>query len=111
VGRGSSDDVLISGSVLSSASKLLTNTSNTSERSRKSITTATTRSRPLGTVPAQSHPAAPCVHLRKAMLDPKFPVDLVKEVTLIAGMGTRSNAAHLAEAACSLLCQVLQKVF
>ena len=49
--------------------------------------------------------------LRKAMLDPRFPVDLVKEVSLISEMGTRSNAEHLAEAACYLLCQVLQKVF
>ncbi len=48
------------------------------------------------------------VDLRKASLDKHTPVDLMKKVELIPELETRSHALLLSEAACYLLCQVLQ---
>jgi hypothetical protein len=48
--------------------------------------------------------------LRKAALDKKFPVDLVKKVELIPEFEPQAHAFLLAEAASYLHCQVLQRV-
>jgi hypothetical protein len=48
--------------------------------------------------------------LRKAVLDKTTPVDLIKSVKLVDGLQDRANAYLLSEAACYLLCQVLQKI-
>lgn len=48
--------------------------------------------------------------LRKASTDKTTPVDLVKKVTLVPEFEQRAHAYLLAEAACYLLCQVLQRV-
>ncbi len=48
--------------------------------------------------------------LRKASLDKNTPVNLVKKVELIPELEPRAHAYLLAEAACYLHCQVLQKV-
>jgi len=48
--------------------------------------------------------------LRKASLDKSTPVDLVRKVELIPELEPRAHAYLLAEAACYLHCQVLQKV-
>ena len=50
------------------------------------------------------------VDLRKAALDKTTPVDLTKMVTLVNFSGPRAHANLLSEAACYLLCQVLQNV-
>ena len=47
--------------------------------------------------------------LRTAALDKSTPVDLVKQVELVEQLELRSNAYLLSEAACYLLCQVLQR--
>jgi hypothetical protein len=48
--------------------------------------------------------------LRKASVDKSTPVDLVKKVELIPDLEPRTHPFLLAEAACYLHCQVLQKV-
>jgi hypothetical protein len=48
--------------------------------------------------------------LRKASVDKNTPVDLIKKVELIPDLEPRAHAYLLAEAACYLHCQVLQKV-
>jgi hypothetical protein len=48
--------------------------------------------------------------LRKAAIDKNTPVDLVKKVELIPELEPQAHAFLLAEAACYLHCQVLQKV-
>jgi hypothetical protein len=47
--------------------------------------------------------------LRTAVRDKTTPVDLIKKVKSAGGLGDISNAYLLSEAACYLLCQVLQK--
>jgi hypothetical protein len=47
--------------------------------------------------------------LRKAAVDKTTPVDLVKRVRLVDGLEDLPNAHLLSEAACYLLCQVLEK--
>jgi hypothetical protein len=47
--------------------------------------------------------------LRKAATDKTTPVDLIKKVKLADGLEDRAHAYVLSEAACYLLCQVLQK--
>jgi hypothetical protein len=47
--------------------------------------------------------------LRKAASDRTTPVDLIKSVKLVDGLDDLPNAHLLSEAACYLLCQVLQK--
>ena len=49
------------------------------------------------------------VDLRKATTDRKFPVDLVAKQSLLSSSDTAPMALLLSEAACYLLCQVLQK--
>jgi len=47
--------------------------------------------------------------LRTAAADKTTPVDLIKKVALVDSLEPRSHALLLSEAACYLLCQVLQK--
>jgi hypothetical protein len=49
------------------------------------------------------------VDLRKARTDKKFPVDLVAKQSLLSSSDAAPRALLLSEAACYLLCQVLQK--
>ena len=49
------------------------------------------------------------VDLRKAMTDKKFPVNLVEKRALLSSLEPAPYALLLSEAACYLLCQVLQK--
>jgi hypothetical protein len=48
--------------------------------------------------------------LRKAAIDKKYPVDLIAKVKLTEFSEQTAYATVLCEAACFLLCQVLQKL-